>query len=41
MVYDSISECDIEVRRSMYENILLSGGNTMFEGFGERLKKEI
>ena len=39
--YDSILECDIDVRKDLYGNIILSGGTTMFEGIGERLYKEI
>jgi actin, other eukaryote len=38
---NSIQECDVDVRRDLYQNIVLSGGNTMFEGIGERLLKEI
>jgi len=33
--------CDVDVRREMYANIILSGGTTMFEGIGERMNKEI
>jgi actin-related protein len=39
--FNSILECDIDVRRDLYGNIILSGGTTMFEGMGERLYKEI
>ena len=31
--FDSIMRCDIDIRRDMYANIVLSGGNTMFPGF--------
>ena len=34
-------KCDIDVRRDLYENIVLSGGTTMFPGLTERLKKEV
>ena len=34
-------KCDVDVRASLYENIILSGGTTMFEGIAERLNKEI
>ena len=38
----SIEMCniDIDVKR-IYSNIVLCGGNTMFEGFAERLEKEV
>ena len=37
----SIEKCDSELHSELYRNVLLSGGNTMFPGFPERLKKEI
>jgi len=39
--YNSIMKCDMDIRKALYNNIVLSGGNTMFPGFPERLKKEI
>ena len=39
--YDVIQSCDIDIRRDMYNCIVLSGGNTMFNGLPERLTKEI
>ena len=33
--------CDLDVRKDLYANVILSGGTTMFTGFGERLYKEI
>lgn len=41
LTYKSIQECDVDVRRELYQNIILSGGTTMFEGIGERLLREI
>lgn len=42
LIYKSIQECDdIDFRRELYNNIILSGGNTMFEGIQERLENEI
>jgi len=40
LVYESIMSVDIDVRRDMYRNILLTGGNTMFPGTAERLDDE-
>ncbi|KAK3580594.1 hypothetical protein CHS0354_002694 [Potamilus streckersoni] len=37
----SIMKTEIDVRKEMYRNILLTGGSTLFPGFPERLKKEI
>ena len=39
--FATISKCDVDIRRSMYENIILSGGSTMYPGIGERLQKEL
>jgi actin-related protein len=39
--YNSIMKCDIDIRKSLYSNIVLSGGSTMYPGFPERMKKEI
>ena len=41
LVYNSIMSCDIDIRRDLYCNIILSGGNTMFPGIIERMQKEI
>ena len=39
--YNSIQKCDIDIRKELYNCVCLSGGNSMFKGFPERLKKEI
>lgn len=38
---DTIAACDIDLRTELRENIVLSGGSTMFEGLSERLKKDV
>lgn len=40
-IYNSIMKCDIDTRQDFFYNIIVTGGNTMFPGFTERLKKEI
>jgi len=40
-IYESITKCDIDVRRDLFVNILLSGGTTLFEGLAERLTAEV
>jgi len=37
----SIQQCDIDLRRPLYENILLSGGTTLIKGVDIRLKNEL
>eukprot|EP00993_Chasmostoma_nieuportense_P001174 NODE_2078_length_1285_cov_360.510363_g1977_i0.p1 GENE.NODE_2078_length_1285_cov_360.510363_g1977_i0~~NODE_2078_length_1285_cov_360.510363_g1977_i0.p1 ORF type:complete len:395 (+),score=92.32 NODE_2078_length_1285_cov_360.510363_g1977_i0:52-1185(+) len=39
--FNSINKCDIDVRKDLYANIVLSGGTTMYEGLPERMSKEI
>eukprot|EP01083_Nonionella_stella_P092215 258056_1 len=41
LIYDAIHKCDIDIRRDLYNNVVLSGGNTMFEGLKERLMNEL
>eukprot|EP01084_Bolivina_argentea_P268567 456205_1 len=41
MIYDSINECDVEIRKDLYDNILLCGGNMLFDGIRKRLYAEI
>ena len=38
---DVIQSCDKDIRKDMYNCMVLSGGNTMFNGFPERFNKEI
>jgi actin beta/gamma 1 len=39
--FNSIMKCDVDIRKDLYANIVLSGGTTMFSGIGERMDKEI
>jgi len=39
--YNSIMKCDVDIRKDLYGNIVLSGGTTMFEGIDTRMEKEI
>lgn len=39
--YNSIMKCDVDVRKELYNNIVMSGGTTMFPGIAERMQKEI
>ncbi|RKP19220.1 Actin/actin-like protein [Rozella allomycis CSF55] len=41
MVLDSIKKVDLDLRRDLYGNIVLSGGTTLTKGFPERLLSEI
>ncbi|KAK4406139.1 actin [Sesamum angolense] len=39
--YNSIMKCDVDIRKDLYGNIVLSGGSTMFTGIADRMSKEI
>jgi len=39
--FNSIQKCDIDIRKDLYGNIVLSGGTTMFEGIETRLADEV
>ena len=39
--YDSIQKCDIDIRKDLYHNIVLSGGTSLFNGLPERFEREI
>jgi actin-related protein len=41
LTYTSIMKCDVDIRRDLYTNTVLSGGSTMFPGIDERLTKEM
>jgi len=41
LAYESIMKCDVDIRRDLYTNTVLSGGTTMFPGIDVRLTKEM
>ncbi|XP_067826368.1 actin, cytoplasmic 1-like isoform X2 [Heptranchias perlo] len=41
LVFKSILKCDIDLRKYLHSNVLLSGGSTLFPGLDERLLKEL
>lgn len=41
IVDNVIQNCPIDVRRPLYQSIVLSGGSTMFRDFGRRLQRDI
>tara|TARA_R110002050_G_scaffold277213_1_gene422797 strand:- start:134 stop:1255 length:1122 start_codon:yes stop_codon:yes gene_type:complete len=41
ITYKSIMKCDVDIRKELYSNIVLSGGSSMFSGIVERLQKEL
>lgn len=41
IVVDSINRTDLDLRKDLYSNIVLSGGSTLTKGFGDRLLSEV
>ncbi|KZP00617.1 actin-related protein Arp3 [Calocera viscosa TUFC12733] len=41
VVDNVIQQSPIDVRRGLYRNIVLSGGSTMFDHFGQRLRRDL
>ncbi|KAK2171997.1 hypothetical protein NP493_1003g00001 [Ridgeia piscesae] len=39
--YNSIMKCDVDIRKDLYANTVLSGGSTMYPGVADRMQKEI
>ena len=39
--YNSIMKCDVDIRKDLYANTVLSGGSTMFPGIADRVQKEL
>ena len=39
--FDSIQKCNINIRKELFNSIVLSGGTTMYKGLPERFNKEI
>ncbi|KAG5453387.1 hypothetical protein CRM22_009788 [Opisthorchis felineus] len=39
--FNSIMKCDVDIRKDLYANTVLSGGTTMFPGIADRMQKEI
>ena len=41
LVYNSIQKCDVDIRKDLYANIVMSGGSTLFPGMEARMEKEL
>jgi len=41
VVVDSITKVDLDLRKSLFSNVVLSGGSTLCQGFGGRLLNEM
>jgi actin-related protein len=41
LTFQSIMKCDVDIRKDLYANTVMSGGTTMFSQIDQRLQKEI
>merc|ERR1712066_750847 len=41
LTFNSIMKCDVDIRKDLYANIVLSGGSTMYPNLDKRVQKEI
>jgi actin-related protein len=41
VVINSASQCDVDVRPTLYSNVVVVGGNSLLPGFPERLNREL
>jgi len=41
LTFDSIMKCDVDIRKDLYANIVMSGGTTMFDKIDVRVQKEM
>ncbi|KAI5185701.1 actin beta/gamma 1 [Nematocida homosporus] len=39
--FNSIMKCDVDIRKDLYSNIVLSGGTTLYQGLCDRMHDEI
>merc|ERR1711971_695271 len=39
--YNSIMKCDVDIRKDLYANTVMSGGTTMYPGIADHMQKEI
>ena len=40
-VFDSVQKCDVDIRKDLLENVVMSCATTMFEGIVERMTREL
>ena len=41
MAFGTAQECDLDIRKDLYSNVILSGGTTLYSGLPDRLEKEL
>ena len=41
MITDSVTKVDLDIRKELYNNIIVTGGNSLLSGFAERLQNKL
>lgn len=41
IIFESVQQCDVDLRRELFGSVFLSGGTTMFPGMEERMQSEL
>merc|ERR1712083_1036487 len=41
LTFSSIMKCDVDIRKDLYGNIVMSGGTTMYKNIPERVQQEV
>ena len=41
LTFTSIMKCDVDIRKDLYGNVVMSGGTTMYDGIPDRVQQEI
>ena len=41
MLFNTVQQADVDIRRALYSHIVLSGGSSMYPGLPSRLEKEL
>ncbi|KAK2701659.1 hypothetical protein QYM36_019700, partial [Artemia franciscana] len=41
VVTTSVGMCDVDLRPSLYGNVIVTGGNSLLQGFSERLTRDL
>ena len=41
MILDSVNNCEIDIRKELLQNIILTGGNSLLYGFNSKLNQKL
>ena len=41
MIMASVAKCDVDIRHTLYQSVILTGGGSLIPGFAERLTSEL